>query len=254
MAIEEAIPCCLRGAKATLIGGQRFPDITIGLDSDVEGVEVKSTRSETNPWSVTGGSIMEGNRIESVNNVWVMFTRLAGKVETKSRPYADAVRDLAVTHSPRYILDMESPREEGLFAKLKLSYENVRRSDSPFDFFRKYLADKAKKGGGHPWWSETESEVTAPPLIRFWGDLNKNERKRLLAEAFALFAEDILYGGRKTKYNRFAMHLMRKHSVICKNIRDPFSGGGRRCYSGMSGKCRRFSRTFTTCCLTLRKW
>ena len=226
--LEEAIPSILPGAKATLIGGQMFPDIIVDFDNEVEGIEVKSTRSESNPWSVTGGSIMEGNRIERVNDVWVMFTRLAGKVETKTRPYVDAVRDLAVTHSPRYILDMESPKEQGLFAKLKISYEDVRKSNSPFDFFRKYLANKAKEGGGHPWWSETESEVTAPPLIRFWGDLKKDEKNRLLAEAFVFFAEDILYGKHMTKYKGFAMHLMKKHSVICKGIRDPFSSGGKK--------------------------
>lgn len=231
-AIMEAIPSALPDAVATLVGGQKFPDITIELHNEVEGVEVKSTRNASNPWSVTGGSIMEGNRIETVNEVWVMFTRLAGIVETRTRLYADAVCDLAVTHSPRYILDMESPREESLFAKLKVSYEDVRKSDAPFDFFRKYLADKAKAGGGHPWWTDTENEVIAPPLIRFWGDLEGEEQMRLLVEAYALFAGDLLFGSPKIKYNSFAMHLVRNHSVICKNIRDPFSAGGRRLVKG----------------------
>lgn len=226
--IQEVIPSVLPNAKATLISGQKFPDITISLGNKVEGVEVKSTRSGKNPWTVTGGSIREGNRIESVADVGVVFTKLAGKVETKTRPYEEAVCDLAVTHSPRYILSMESPKEKSLFAKLGISYQDVRNSESPFEFFRNYLEAKAKECGGQPWWSNQESEVTSPPLIRFWGDLNGLDKDRLLIEGYSLFAGDFLFGQKKVKYRNFSMHLMRKHSIICTSVRDRFSASGKK--------------------------
>ena len=225
-AIDEAIPSIAPGAKAELIGGQKFPDITITLGDEIKGVEIKSTRGASNPWLVTGGSIREGNRIEGVEEVWVMFTRLAGVVEARARPYSDAVCDLAVTHSPRYILSMETPSDQSLFARLGVKYEQVRTSDSPFDFFRGYLAEKARESGGHPWWSESDPDEVSPPLIRFWEDIDKDERHGLLIDGWIRFSTDFLFRAGREKYKAFAIHLVRRHGIICSSLRDLFTAGG----------------------------
>ena len=222
MAIETEMP----DAEANHIGGQKFPDITVTLDGETKGVEIKSTRTMANPWTVTGGSIREGNRIDGVNDVWLLFTKLAKGVETKWRPYADAVCDLAVTHSPRYILSMETTREESLFAREVISYEKVRQSDQPFDFFRNYLKKKAKKNGGTPWWSEKEPEAVTPLFIRFWEDLPEEDKAILLVEGWALFAKDLLFGSKGNKYKPLALHLVRKHAIISTSLRDKFTAGG----------------------------
>lgn len=244
IAIRNAIKSVMPDAEANHIGGQRFPDITVTLDDETEGVEVKSTRTSSSPWTVPGGSIMEGNRIDGVNDVWLLFTKLAEKVETKARPYVDAICDLAVTHSPRYILSMESEREKSLFARLGICYEVVRKSEHPFDFFREYLEQKARETGGTPWWSEREPEAVAPPLIRFWEDLDEDEASRILAEGWALFAGDLLFGSTRDKYKAFALYLVRKHAIISTSLRDKFTAGGQEIVIKRLGKSPRVFLSF----------
>lgn len=234
----------MQGAEASHIGGQKFPDITVTHKGETEGVEIKSTRTVANPWTVPGGSIMEGNRVDGVKDVWLLFTKLAKQVETKARPYADAVCDLAVTHSPRYILSMESEKEKSLFAKLGITYEKVRESDHPFEFFRDYLEQKAEESGGTPWWSEKEAETVAPPFIRFWEDLDEDEASRILAEGWALFAGDLLFGSTRDKYKAFALHLVRKHAIISTSLRDKFTAGGQEIVIKRLGKSPRVFLSF----------
>lgn len=227
-AIRMVLDSVMPSAEANHIGGQKFPDITVTHKGETDGVEIKSTRTVANPWTVPGGSIMEGNRVDGVKDIWLLFTKLANQVETKARPYVDAVCDLAVTHSPRYILSMESKKEESLFARFGISYDQVRESDQPFKFFRGYLEQKARESGGTPWWSEKEPETIAPPFIRFWEDLDEEEESRLLVEGWALFANDFLFGSVRDKYKAFALHLVRKHAIITTSLRDKFTAGGQR--------------------------
>jgi hypothetical protein len=243
-AIRIAINSVLPDAEANHIGGQKFPDITVTLDGETDGVEVKSTRTMANPWTVPGGSIMEGNRVDGVNDVWLLFTKLAERVETRARPYSDAVCDLAVTHSPRYILSMESKRENSLFAKLGITYDSVRASEHPFDFFRDYLEQKARETGGTPWWFEREPEAVAPPFIRFWEDLDEEEKSGILAEGWALFAKDLLFGSTRDKYKTFALHLVRKYAIISTSLRDKFTAGGQEVVIEEFGKSPRVFLSF----------
>lgn len=227
-AIRLAIGSLMPDAEARHVGGQKFPDITVTFGGETAGVEIKSTRTLADPWTVPGGSIMEGNRVDGVNDVWLLFTKLAGGVETRARPYADAVSDLAVTHSPRYILSMESGKEESLFARLGVSYDTVRESARPFEFFRDYMGRKARESGGTPWWSERETESVSPPFIRFWEEIGDGEKSALLAEGWALFASDLLFGQARDKYKGFALHLVRRHAIISTSLRDNFTAGGKR--------------------------
>lgn len=243
-AIRMAIKSVLPDAEANHIGGQKFPDITVTLDGETDGVEIKSTRTVENPWTVPGGSIMEGNRVDGVNDVWLLFTKLAERVETRARPYSDAVCDLAVTHSPRYILSMESKRENSLFARLGISYDEVRESEHPFDFFREYLKQKARETGGTPWWSEKDAEDVAPPFIRFWEDLDEEEKSEILAEGWALFARDLLFGSTRDKYKAFALHLVRRHAIISTSLRDKFTAGGQEVVVKEFGKSPRVFSSF----------
>lgn len=249
-AIRMAIGSIMPEAEAKHIGGQKFPDITVTLEGETDGVEIKSTRTVTNPWTVPGGSIREGNRVDGVNDVWLLFTKLADRVETRARPYADAVCDLAVTHSPRYILSMESESNKNLFARLGITYEQVRKSEQPFDFFREYLEQKASETGGKPWWFEKEPEGVVPPFIRFWEEIGKKTRRDgkgndankektdILAEAFALFAKD-LFSSEKDKYKAIALHLLRKYSIISTCLRDKFTSGGQKVVVQEYGKSPR---------------
>lgn len=244
IAIRMAIKSVLPDAEAHHIGGQKFPDITVTLDGQTDGVEIKSTRTASNPWTVPGGSIREGNRVDGVNGVWLLFTKLAERVETRWRPYADAVCDLAVTHSPRYILSMESEKEKSLFARLGISYEMVSESEHPFEFFRDYLEQRARETGGTPWWSEKEHEAVTPPFIRFWEDIDEEEKSSILVEGWALFARDLLFGSTRDKYKAFALHLVRKYAIISTSLRDKFTAGGQEVVVEGFGKSPRVFLSF----------
>lgn len=226
-ALCEIAPKSSTGAKVTLVGGQKFPDIVIISGNTKAGVEVKSTRSGTNPWSLPGGSIMEGNRIEEVGDVWLMFTRLADIVETRHGLYQDHVKDIAVTHSPRYLIDMDISPEDSIFRKLGLDYERLRDHPSPFDLFRPYLEEKAAAKGAHLWWSKATPEFTSPPFIRFWEDIPVDIREEMMAMAFILFPEDLIAGKSREKYKRLGLWLLKTHSVLSSSLRDQFSAGGK---------------------------
>ena len=89
--------------EVVLVSGQRFPDI---VANKYYGVEVKSTKE--NRWTSTGSSIVETTRIENVGDIFMLFGKLGGDVpQFKCRPYQDVLYDIAVTHSPRYLITME---------------------------------------------------------------------------------------------------------------------------------------------------
>ena len=232
--IEEASLAALKTIAAktspptivTLFGGQKFPDIVISSNGEKTGVEIKSTRTNSNPWTIPGGSIMEGNRIADIPDIWLLFTRLAQHVETRHGLYKNHVKGIAVTHSPRYILDMDILPEDCFFTKNNLSYEEMIAHPSPFDLVRDILEKLAKESKAHLWWSKDNTDSTAPLLIRFWEDLLPDEKNELMAMAFILFPNDILSTRGRDKYKRFSLWLLCQHSVLKSSLRDLFSAGG----------------------------
>ena len=117
-----------------LVSGQRFPDI---IASKHFGVEVKSTKE--NKWVSTGSSIVESTRIEDVNHIYMLFGKLGGKpIEFKCKPYHNCLYDIAVTHSPRYLIDMEITQERTIFSKMGIEYDKFRLSEDQISTVRSY--------------------------------------------------------------------------------------------------------------------
>lgn len=81
--------------------GQRFPDIVIG---GYYGVEVKTTKA--NHWKSTGSSVAEGTRVEDVERVYLLFGKMCEPVCFVCKPYEECLSEVVVTHSPRYLVDM----------------------------------------------------------------------------------------------------------------------------------------------------
>lgn len=63
-----------------IISGQRFPDI---VAAKYFGVEVKSTKEDK--WTLIGGSVAEGTRVEDVKHIFLLFGKLHKPVEFKTR-------------------------------------------------------------------------------------------------------------------------------------------------------------------------
>lgn len=203
-----------------LVSGQRFPDIIAGKHF---GVEVKSTKE--NKWMSTGSSIVESTRIDEVNHIYMMFGKLGGNpIEFKCKPYQDCLYDIAVTHSPRYLIDMNIPPEKTIFSKMKISYDKFRLSDDPINTVRNYYIEKikAEKRTAMPWWIGDDT-ITSPTL-RLWtaGAFSQEEQNLFKAQLLVLFPMEIC----NSNYARATLWLCIRHSIINTHFRDLFTAGG----------------------------
>lgn len=204
-----------------LISGQRFPDI---IASKHFGVEVKSTKEDK--WTSTGSSIIESTRVENIDHIYMLFGKLGGiHAEFICKPYQDCLYDIAVTHSPRYLIDMNIKKEDTIFSKMGIEYDKFRLSQNPINKVRDYYIKKIKEKGqtAMPWWIGKET-VTSPTL-RLWSDNNlTNEEKLLLkAQMIILFPKEIC----TSNFNRAALWLCIRHSIINTHFRDLYTAGGK---------------------------
>lgn len=203
-----------------MIGGQRFPDIVVAKRF---GIEVKSTKSDK--WTMIGGSVAEGTRVEGADHIFILFGKLGRPAEFRMRRYEECLCDIAVTHSPRYKIDMELERGNTIFDKMGVPYDALRMQKNPIDPVVKYFRSTLKKGESL-WWinGEDAAKNAAPAKIRMWKTLSRKEREERVAQGFALFPE--LFGRRQDKYERFTLWLVANHGVVSSSMRDPFSAGG----------------------------
>lgn len=216
------------------ISGHHFPDI---VAKKLYGVEVKSTKA--NHWTSTGSSILESTRVEGVERIYLTFGKLGKPVEFLSRPYEDCMSGIAVTHMPRYLIDMRLKKGETIFDQMNIPYDELRKMSNPIPCVSKYYKSKLKPGESL-WWAG-EEEHSAPPVIRFWCNLSLSEKRELIAKGFALFPEVVL-----GQYNHFSKWLVQEQSVINPNVRDSFSAGGRVIMKDSEGKGVETYKVFST--------
>jgi len=203
-----------------IVSGQKFPDI---VAAKYYGIEVKSTKDDK--WTMIGGSVAEGTRVENVEHIFFLFGKLHKPVEFRTRRYEDCLCDIAVTHSPRFKIDMNLTEGETIFDKMGVAYDELRTLDDPIEPVVEYFRSTLKPGESL-WWvnGKDATEGSAPAKIRMWKTLSKEEKKDLVAQGFALFPE--LFSNRKNKYERFVLWLVVNHGVISSSMRDDFSAGG----------------------------
>ena len=205
-----------------LIGGQKFPDI---VAKKFYGVEVKTTTQ--NHWKTTGNSVLEGTRVEGVERIYMLFAKLASPIEIRCRPYEEVLSEVVVTHSPRYLIDMNLEQGKTIFDKIKLPYDELRTRENPIKPIVDYYKSKLKPGE-ELWWMDNQTEIGGLKL-RFWNNISKEEKHELLVLGMILFPE--IFGKSQDKFNRFAFWLVTKHNIVCPNARDPFTAGGTRDYN-----------------------
>ena len=205
-----------------LISGQRFPDI---IAEQYYGVEVKSTKSDS--WKSTGSSIVESTRAIDVDNIYMLFGKLGGVPQFRCRPYQDVLYDITVTHSPRYLIDMELTTGTTIFDKMDTSYDEFRNSEDSINIMRRYyqgIARKSKKKQEEmPWWLTAENiENSGGINIRLWSGLEQAEKLRLTALLLVLFPETM-----NSNYQNAALWLCSYYQVVNHNMRDLYSAGGK---------------------------
>lgn len=204
--------------EVRLIAGFKFPDI---VAEEFFGVEVKSTKS--NQWKSTGSSIVESTRIETVESIYMLFGKLGGqKPEFKCRPYKEVMYDIAVTHSPRYLIDMQLTSGQTIFDKMNCDYDVFRKEPRAIKIVKDYYKKQNKKGQ-MPWWMDdfNVEPIPLPINIRLWNTLSPNEKMDFKSQLLLLFPEIV-----DRDYSNAALWLASAKGIVNPSMRDSFTAGG----------------------------
>jgi len=201
-----------------LISGQKFPDI---IANKFYGVEVKT--SKQNHWTTTGNSVLEGTRIDGIERIFMLFGKMVSPIDFKCRPYEECLAEVVVTHSPRYLINMELKNGGTIFDKLELPYDTLRKEPNPIkyitDYYRKFL-----KPGEEVWWLDQDEPKSTGLIIHLWNNLNIERRLELMVSSMVFFPE--IFSNHSDKFNRLSVWLININGIVCPNIRDIFSAGG----------------------------
>ena len=202
-----------------LIGGQKFPDI---IAKKYYGIEVKTTTQ--NHWKTTGNSVLESTRIEDVERIFMLFAKLASPIEFRCRPYEECLSEVVVTHSPRYLIDMNLPAGKTIFDKINTTYNVLRKKENPLRHVVEYYKSKLKPGE-ELWWIDQENSKPSNLVIKIWNNLSIKQKQETKNKAMVYFPE--LFGNNNDKFGRLAIWLVTREGVVCPNVRDLFTAGGK---------------------------
>jgi len=206
--------------KFEIISGQKFPDIIARLKKkNGYGIEVKT--SKQNHWTTTGNSVLEGSRVDDIQRIYIFFGKLFNPIEIRFRRYEDCLYDVAVTHSPRYLIDMDN--KTTIFNKLNIPYDELRKQENPIQPIKDYYRKNLKEGEAL-WWIDEEPENTSNLIITPWSQVSIDRTNFIRNEGMALFPE--VFGNNTYKFNRFGMWLITRNNIFKPNIRDTYTAGG----------------------------
>lgn len=217
--VKHALDECAMGTPfaGTIkkVSGQKFPDI---IASNFYGIEVKSTKDDH--WTSTGSSILETTRVPGVERIYMTFGKLGGNpIEFLSKPYEECLHGIAVTHMPRYLIDMRLKKGETIFDKIGIPYDELRNMDNPIAPVSKYYRSKLKPGESL-WWTGDSSDESVSATIRLWKNLTRDEKVKHTIYGCVNYPE--IFAG---NYDRYALWLT-SQGVVDPHIRDQFSAGG----------------------------
>lgn len=220
-----------------LVSGHKFPDITAEITNLQKfGIEVKTTQDHK--WSTLGGSIMESTRVENVDRINILFATL-NPFEIKTKRFEDCISDVSVTHSPRYVINLDISKEETIFHKMGITYDQICKSDKPFSYFRDYFKKKSQQNGTDLWFiyeDDTKAlDVEEMPTleIKFYADLSDEEKENLFIKIIIYRPEVFAKETNDKIYKDIAMYLLNM-GILNTSLRDVFSAGSRVCIDGIS--------------------
>jgi hypothetical protein len=204
-----------------VIGGQKFPDI---VAKKFYGIEVKTTTQ--NHWKTTGNSVLESTRVEDVERIFMLFGKLGKPIEFRSRAYEECLSEVVVTHSPRYLIDMNLEIGKTIFDKINTPYNTLRKKENPIKPITDYYKSKLKPGQDL-WWIQ-DTERASNLVINIWNNLSLTERQEMKNKAMVFFPE--VFSNRGDKFSRLAIWMVTREAVVCPNVRDLFTAGGKDAY------------------------
>lgn len=199
---------------------QSFPDIAIGRF----GIEVKFTTNDT--WRSVANSVLESNRVDDVDQIFVVFGKMGGVPDVRWAKYEECVMHVRTSHVPRFEVEMGT--ESSLFSQMGVSYEDFRLCDihGKMEFIRSYARSRLR-AGERLWWLEDNhnEEHTLPIQARLYTSLSPDEKRKLRAQAVFLCPQIVSSGRSRHKYDDAVLFLLTYHGVLCHQARDLFSAG-----------------------------
>jgi len=194
-----------------------FPDFLV----NGFGVEVKFTKRKT--WHGTGNSILEGMRDDKTKQIYLVFCR-SDLPEIRWRKYEACIRGVRISHSPRYMIDMES--DDSFFDELGIPYDEFIEYETRDKM--KYVKEHVKaRIDEHEklWWIDEENSHTLPLQVRLYRLLPQHKKILMRAEAAIMCPEIFKSSRQRGKYDRAALYLLTQHGVFAPQTRDLFSAG-----------------------------
>ena len=206
----------------------RFPDVIIKTPYGNWGIEVKSSKSKN--WETLGGSINESTKVSGLNEIFILYGKnINNRVHVRIKEFSRCVKSVAVTHSPRYLIDMEIEDGNDIFSLLNTTYQSVCSHNQPFDIFKEYFKEKARKSNTKFWFlsddeNERSSETYQELEWKFFNKITPQERIKLISEAIILYPFD-LFGYSRSVYDNANLFFLGRN-VISNSMRDNFTAGG----------------------------
>ncbi len=179
----------------------------------------------TDHWVSPGNSIFESSRVEGVERIFVFFGKFGGDFDVKFRPYQDCLSSIKVTHSPRYIVDMNVSEKENIFKKMSVDYDAFRKEEDMVKRVKNYYRKQLKDGEELWWIDEKQERGGVSPIIRPFNRLSSKEKNEFIVDSMILFPE--MFGNSTLKFERAAAYLVTEYSAVSSNLRDVFTAGGR---------------------------
>ena len=148
------------------------------------------------------------------------FGKLGGDpIQFLSKPYEKCLSGIAVTHMPRYLIDMRLNDGETIFDKIGIEYDDLRTMDNPIAPVSRYYRSQLKAGESL-WWAGENADETVPATMRLWRTLSVEQKRKCIAYGCANFPEIF-----KSNYDRYSLWLA-SQGIVNNNVRDGFSAGG----------------------------
>lgn len=213
-------------------GKHAFPDLIVVINDKNIGLEVKFSASGS--WSSNANSVFESisNKEENAyDDIYVIFGRKPkinenkDNLEVRINKYSNIISSIAVTHSPRFLIDMNT-RDESFFSELDVSYEEFRKFDNNKKnlLLREYFANKNKEKD--KWYIPLQINKDEDNILpQRFSSLDENQKKKLIAEAFILFPTDLFR--KRAIYFNVEDYFLNRYFIISSSLRDHFTAGGK---------------------------
>ena len=108
---------------------------------------------------------------------------------------------------------------------METTYDQLRIDENLVNPIIKYYKSKLKPGDNLWWIDNNTSNSHNNLIIRIWNNLSVQEKFRIKIQALVYFPE--LFGNRNDKFGKLAIWLIMRNSIVCPNLRDIFTAGGK---------------------------